>query len=45
MELLQSEESAVSDEMLGGLMSQLLAPHFYNAVIVPDDAPNDDGAV
>jgi hypothetical protein len=35
----------VDDKKLEDFMDQLLEHRLYNAVIVPDDAPNDDDAV
>jgi len=37
--------SEADDKKLEDFMDQLLEPQLYNAVIVPDDAPNDDDAV
>lgn len=35
----------ISDEKLGNFMDQILDDRLYNAVIVPNDAPNDDEIV
>ena len=37
--------SEVTDKQLEDFMDQLLEARLYNAVIVPDDAPNDDDVV
>jgi hypothetical protein len=35
----------ISDEKLGNFMDQILDDRLYNAILVPDDAPNDDEIV
>ena len=43
--LMEHMMGQISDAQLKQFMDQLLEPRLYNAVIVPDEADNDDEAV